>query len=792
MKRLFSLRNLTKMKKLYAFVAALALLCSASHAQINVGGSPVSHRLNLGIQDVETAILPSFDLARISAEDLEDQKMGNYPKIGRILPAGIELEPTTGWTDLSNGDRIWRQGLHSEGAIALSIQFEDFTLPPGAKLYIYTKDGEHLLGGYTERNNHPSGIFSTQLIVGDEVVVEYYEPAAVRGEGRFTIAGVFHAYRMVSEATQYNEDRDFGDSEACQVNVNCTEGNNWQDEKRGVVRIFVIEGQMGGWCSGSLVNNTAQNCSPYILTALHCGENASTANMNQWVFYFNYEASGCNSPNNESQVPNNTMTGCARIADSGDGGGNNGSDYLLVLLNNNVPSNFNAYYNGWRSNNVTSSSGVSIHHPSGDIKKISSYSTNLISSAWGAANGSHWTVTWTGTANGHGVTEGGSSGSPIFDNQGRIIGTLTGGSSFCNFPNSPDLYGKMSYHWSSNPGDDLRDFLDPGNTGLTTLEGSYSPCGEGDCAADIPYPTNDPCVQTVIAIDDFCCNSQWDSECEELYQVCVDANETTDCDALIPFPFNDPCVQQVIADDDYCCDTEWDDICQMAYDECNDGSSGNCNAGQISAPLSDAICPNETSTFNATGVQLPGGAGYGVQFVPNGGGGGIGTGFVLTGVTLPLNVDAGLGGILAANSLPNLTGQWALTGLVYTNVDDLENSVCSTTQSAKNITFLASNHPNCSGTWVEQAESAEADWVIFPNPANDRLTIGFNNENWTDDVIEIALVSAHGSLVYSEMINVSGKEQVSIDVSGLASGMYVVRLITSQGSTTRKVLVEKH
>jgi hypothetical protein len=231
--------------------------------------------------------------------------------------------------------------------------------------------------------------------------------------------------------------------------------------------------------------------------------------MNQWVFYFNYESSGCNSPNNESQIPNNTLTGCARIADSDDGGGNNGSDFLLVLLNNNVPSNFNAYYNGWRSNNVTSSSGVSIHHPSGDIKKISTYTSNLVSSAWGSANGSHWTVTWSGTANGHGVTEGGSSGSPIFDNQGRIVGTLTGGSSFCNFPNSPDLYGKMSYHWSSNPGDDLRDFLDPGNTGLTTLEGTYAPCGGSDCIADIPYSLSDPCVIAVIAEDDFCCNSQW-------------------------------------------------------------------------------------------------------------------------------------------------------------------------------------------------------------------------------------------------------------------------------------------
>jgi hypothetical protein len=780
------------MKKLYALIAAVLLLYSASQAQINCGGTPLSQVYSLSSAAIETTVLPAFDLTRIALEDAEDQKMGNYPKIGRVLPVGIALADIQAWNDLPDGGRIWRQSLLSEGALALSVQFEDFAIPAGARLYIYSKDGLHQLGGYTDRNNNASGVFSTQLIPADEVVVEYYEPADARGQGSFTIAGVLHAYRLVSEAGQNNADRDFGDSESCQVNANCTEGNNWQDEKRGVVRILVFEGQSAGWCSGSLVNNTSLNCSPYILTALHCGENASTSNMNQWVFYFNYESSGCNSPNNESQIPNNTLTGCARIADSDDGGGNNGSDFLLVLLNNNVPSNFNAYYNGWRSNNVTSSSGVSIHHPSGDIKKISTYTSNLVSSAWGSANGSHWTVTWSGTANGHGVTEGGSSGSPIFDNQGRIVGTLTGGSSLCNFPNSPDLYGKMSYHWSSNPGDDLRDFLDPGNTGLTTLEGTYAPCGGSDCAADIPYSLSDPCVIAVIAEDDFCCNSQWDSQCQELYDICVDENGTNDCEAVIPYPFNDPCVQEVIAEDDFCCNTEWDNICQEAYDLCNGGGGGNnCNAGQVSAPLSVAICPNAATTFNASGAQLPAGAGYGIQFVPNGGGGGNGTGFIFTGVTLPVTIDAALGGVLAANSLPNLTGQWVLTGLVYTNVNDLENSICSVTQNTKTVNFLPQNHPDCNGTGIDTERATASAWSLFPNPANDRLTLAFNEENWNNTQVEISIISALGSLVYSETIQSAGNQRHNLDISNLAAGMYIVRLNTPKGSSTQKLLVEK-
>jgi PKD repeat protein len=76
------------------------------------------------------------------------------------------------------------------------------------------------------------------------------------------------------------------------------------------------------------------------------------------------------------------------------------------------------------------------------------------------------------------VTEGGSSGSPIFNNSGRIVGDLTGGGSYCSTPTSPDLYGKFSYSWDQNgstAAERLKDWLDPDNTGITTLDGAY--CG---------------------------------------------------------------------------------------------------------------------------------------------------------------------------------------------------------------------------------------------------------------------------------------------------------------------------
>jgi hypothetical protein len=480
------------MTKIRLISALTGLLLSFTlSAQISEGGKPLAQKSGFTTDDLTPLTLPALNIDQIRAEDDVDQKMGNYPKIGRVIPVNFPLHQYAEATSMANGSMLYQIKLRSAGAMGLALMFENFDLPAGAKLFIHSPDFSKVLGAYTQANNSANGQFSTELIASDEVIVEYYEPIKSVGQGSFTISGVLHAYRMVPGAEEQIA-RDFGDSDPCQVNVNCSEGNNWQNQKRGIVRILVFEGPFAGWCSGSLVNNTAQNCTPYILTALHCGENASTNNMNQWIFYFNYEASGCSNPGNQNQVPNQTMTGCARIADSGDGGGDNGSDYMLVQINNSIPNNYNPYYNGWSAVNTTSSSGVSIHHPAGDIKKISTYNANLVNSTWGGAPGTHWRVNWVSTTNGHGVTEGGSSGSPIFNAAGRIIGTLTGGTSFCTTPTTPDYYGKMSYHWASNPGDNLRDYLAPGSPATTTLDGTNQPCGGGgggDCVAGAVFST---------------------------------------------------------------------------------------------------------------------------------------------------------------------------------------------------------------------------------------------------------------------------------------------------------------
>jgi len=232
-----------------------------------------------------------------------------------------------------------------------------------------------------------------------------------------------------------------------------------------------------GWyvCSGSLVNNTAHKGAPYLLTATHCffdEDYNRKAEFTTAQFTFNYERSGCKT----GSISSKTLTGSQLLATTKLYGE---SDGLLLLLNDDVPKEWNPYYNGWDVSNTASPNGVVIHHPDGDIKKISTYTQTITKvRIYGGALTSFWKVYYSPTTNGHSVTEGGSSGSPLFNDKGLIIGTLTGGDSFCQgdpegSPYDPDYYGNLHYHWDKYS-NKMKTYLDPDNSGITSLAG-YDP-----------------------------------------------------------------------------------------------------------------------------------------------------------------------------------------------------------------------------------------------------------------------------------------------------------------------------
>jgi PKD repeat protein len=474
------------MKNLFTLLGIfLFLSISPVKAQPGHGGAPPSFNIKGISAEYEVRELIKPQLESIRLEDEQRDKNGYFYRNGVSVPVNANLNNSGTWTDLSNGDRIWRLKLHAPDALAIGVYYNHFWLPPGARLFLYNEKKNQVIGSFTESNNPESGYFATELIQGESVTLEMYEPSRTHGRSMISISEIAYVYRGIHSHFS-DTNKNYGDSDGtCEVNIKCPEGSNWQDEKKGIARIYLKAGTGFGWCSGSLMNNVRKDCTPYFLTADHCGASATPADLTQWVFYFNYEAPTCTYTGTEPG--NNSLTGCTLKANGGNGG-NNGSDFFLVQLTT-APA-FNPYFNGWDCNNTASASGVSIHHPSGDIQKISTYTSALISSTWGSVPDSHWEVVWAATTSGHGITEGGSSGSPIFNGSGHIVGTLTGGSSTCAAPTGPDKYGKFSYSWDQNgttPPMRLKDWLDPDNTGATTLDGFY--CG-GPTALTADFTAN--------------------------------------------------------------------------------------------------------------------------------------------------------------------------------------------------------------------------------------------------------------------------------------------------------------
>jgi len=470
------------MKKIALLIGFCLLLCiEQSTAQLSKGGTPRSFN-DLSIPAIEAVQVAPLSPAIIQKEIASSERAGMY-KVGKLIAVNKNPDNSGTWLNMSDGGKLWRLKLQSVGAKALGVFYNQFNLPHGATLFLYNEDKKQVIGAFTDENNPKSGYFANELIEGETVTLEYYQPAGLRIKPQLNISDISYVYRETR--FMFRDVKDFGQSDVCEVNVNCSEGANWQDQKRGIVRILLLAGGSQGYCSGSLINNTSQDCTPYLLTADHCshdqfGNVASASDMSQWVFYFNYEAPTCANPGSEGTLASHTMTGCTEKAATGGSGSNGDSDFFLVELDQSVPSSLNPYFNGWDRNSSPSSSGVCIHHPKADIKKISTYTSPLIAYQYSTSAYTHWQVTWASTANGYGVTEGGSSGSPIFSSGGRIVGELTGGGSFCNTPTQSDYYGRFYFSWDQNgtgSGIQLKPWLDPGNTGVTTLDGTNMPCG---------------------------------------------------------------------------------------------------------------------------------------------------------------------------------------------------------------------------------------------------------------------------------------------------------------------------
>ncbi|MFK7908667.1 MAG: serine protease, partial [Chitinophagales bacterium] len=440
------------MKQFTSLFCLLLSFFTVTQAQISQGGAPYSFSSKALSSKVPTAIMPSIDIAALKAEDALNDGNKQVFRFGKSIAVDLDLKNAGKWEILSNGDRIWRLQITSKGANTINLIYKHFYLPKGAKLFLYNADHSEILGAFTSNNNKAHRQFSTSLLKGDQTILEYYEPAKVQGQGIVHISEVIHGYRGFRPAAE----KGFGSSGSCNINVNCSDGDDWQVEKRSVAMIIA-----GGKrdCTGALVNNVREDGTPYFLTADHCLPN-SLSEIQTWLFMFNYESLTCV---DEDGRTDQTVSGAELRANSPN------SDFALLELSSLPPLEYQTYYAGWSAKDIPAEVTTCIHHPAGDIKKITFNEDALVSyNITGTPPDSFWEVTeWE-----KGTTEGGSSGSPLFDDSKRIVGQLYGGFASCTNI-TWDAYGKFAYSWNSGSSitTRLKDWLDPDNTGTVIIDG---------------------------------------------------------------------------------------------------------------------------------------------------------------------------------------------------------------------------------------------------------------------------------------------------------------------------------
>ena len=443
-----------KIFSLFSFL----FISSSFFSQISNFGLPISYKDKFS-KTKEFYQTPKVNAIDQILLDEQEQKLNGLKmyRFGKEFPVSIDLISESKKTILHNGDCVYQFGIECKDAISINIIFDQFKLAKGVRVYLADVYEKSYDGAYTSLNNNSANILGTDLIYTQKAIIEIFVPKESIGKSILHLGTIVHGYRDLNHLA-----KSLNSSGSCEIDVNCPLGAGWENQRNSVA--MMVSG--GGFCTGSLVNNTSGTVIPYFLTANHCGTSVASV-----VFRFRWE-----SPAGQAD--------CATSAPSVNGpdtmningailrANNANSDFLLAELNSAPNPNWGIYYNGWDRSGVVATQLTGIHHPAGDIKKISRDNSSAVESTWsGTPLNYHWRVpSWD-----EGVTEGGSSGSPLFDENHRTIGQLHGGGSGCGVAPSQmwDDYGKFSISWDGEGSNSTRlsNWLDPSNLGSLFIDG---------------------------------------------------------------------------------------------------------------------------------------------------------------------------------------------------------------------------------------------------------------------------------------------------------------------------------
>jgi len=785
------------MKKTLLSLASL-MLVAFSFAQTTDLGGPIGWKDKIApAKSTPVHEMPGFDLAAIQAEDkINDQTKAAPWRFGYKYNTDIQLNSGV-WQDLPGGNKLWRTEIKAEGAMTINLLLEDVYIPEGAHLYLYDKERTNRVGAYTSRNNRADGLLGTELVHGDHIVVEYFEPQEVLGQGHFKIESVVHGYRSL-DRVQKDLTKALNSSGDCNIDVECPLGNGWEDQIRSVAMI-VVGGS--GICTGALINNTCEDGRALFLTANHC-LGGSTGN---WAFRFNWkspqgtESCATTSGSTDPGPPyDQTANGATVLVSGGQ------ADHALLEIDNMTitdAENWEVFYAGWNRDDTDSPSNVSrtmgIHHPAGDVMKIcedtdAPYHDNTGGAAvW-------WIDQWE-----EGVTEPGSSGSPLFDQNHRIIGQLYGGAAACSGTNNNgdyDYYGRLGVSWGLGIGDHLA----PSNCGSPApmINDGWDPLG--------PTPADNASIQSVQSPEGTICGETIEpvvvlrnagsnnlTSVDISYNVDGTGTQTLNWTGNLPQNGTETIYLPTttvsagphtynaftsnpngVADSD-----PSNDAASAAFTIDPTGFTTNINI------LTDCYgYENSWEIRDASNVLIAEGGNLGV---PPGGSQNANQG------------DPGSYGneILIEEKLCLAAGCYDFTifddwgdGLEGSsswqcNADgdyDITNGSGTVLGSMQNVAFGDSETINfCVIDDLNVNELSKLNFKVYPNPNNGTFTISLDNEDNTNYTIDLTDLS--GRTVYSNDLS---ETQLTINVAGLANGSYILHLSGNDVIISEQVIVQ--
>ncbi len=425
---------------LMVFFAGTAMAATPDFNPAQLQG-PVSLSADLGpLSFVPTLRTQAVDIAAEKAADGNDAALGMPPRFA--VSEDHVLSPSSDgiWQDIDARWVVWRQRIVAPGALSINLGFSSYRLPKGGRLTVYPTDLKSAdevdkYWVFDERNNEAHGELWTPVVLTDDLMIELLLPRQSQNDFKLVLESVNKGYRYFGENLTDK-------SGTCNVDVVCPEGDPWRSEIASVA-VFTLN---GSWtCTGAMINNTAEDQTPYFLTANHCGIDASNAST--MVVYWNFESPTCGAQSGGSLADN--QSGATYLASSST------SDFCLVELSTDPDPAWNVAFAGWYRGSDDPTAAIAIHHPNTDEKSISfendptSTTTYLETPVPG--DGTHIRITdWD-----VGTTEPGSSGSPLFNPAHQIVGQLHGGYAACGNDLS-DWYGRFSVSWSN-----IANYLDP-------------------------------------------------------------------------------------------------------------------------------------------------------------------------------------------------------------------------------------------------------------------------------------------------------------------------------------------